>query len=162
VTFVLRDGTSVRARGRHLLLDGQATAVAERLEEAKKVHLSGRATEEARLLLARGSRPVGEWRTALRKLLEQGDYRESPLDPHELYQVLSSPEEPAELRLGAALALRERDPTEVKRRLRVAADACANPRLRVAFEALARGKDEEEVLMAALEAEPRRERAPGR
>jgi hypothetical protein len=154
VTFLLRDGSSVRARGRHLTLDGKGAAVAGRLEEAKKVHLSGRAGEEARLLLARGSRPVSEWRGALGKLLDRGDYRETSLDPQELYQVLSSPEEPAELRLGAALALRERAPAEVKERLRVAAQACANPRLRVAFEALARGKDakeEDEALLAALE-----------
>lgn len=158
VTFLLRDGTSVRARGRHLTLDGKSSAVAERLEEARKVHLAGHAGEEARLHLARGSRPLHEWRAALRGLLARGDYREAPLSEDELRQVLSSPDEAAELRLGAALALQERAPAEIKARLRVAAEACANPKLRVAFEALARGKDEDEALLAALE-EPERRRA---
>ena len=158
VTFLLRDGRSVKARGRHLMLDGKASAVAERLEEARRLHLPGEERAEARALLARRARAPGEWKKELEQLLTRGDYRESPVQEEELKAILESPEEAPELRLGAALALRGRAPAEVRGKLRAAAEVCANPRLRVAFEAIARGKDEDEALLAALDEQEKQER----
>lgn len=161
VSFATRDGRTVRARARHLRLDGKASAVYTRLQEARKVHLEGWAPEEARALLRRGGRPLADWRASLRGLLRPGDYRGAPLSEDDLVRVLESPDEPAEARVGAALALREQARGETQARLRVAAGACANPRLRVAFERIADEKEDDEVLAAALEGEAPRGRAQG-
>lgn len=151
VSFVLRSGQVIKARGRHLRIDSKAAAVFTRLQEARRVHLEGRGSEEARARLVRGARSMSDWRASLRELLDQDGYRTTSLSEDDLLRLLDSPDETAESRLGAALALRHQAPEETRKRLRVAADTCANPRLRVAFESLASDKDDDAVLLAALD-----------
>jgi hypothetical protein len=84
----------------------------------------------ATTLLARGTRPVREWLASLRRI--GGDagsgYRVAPLEERDLLGVMSDAQAPAELRVGAAVALganKERAP-----RLRIAADEVADPVVR--------------------------------
>lgn len=61
---------------------------------------------------------------------------------------------PAEVRAGAAVALKHSLDEEGKERLRVAAEACASPKLRTTFEAVRTGANDAalEEALAALSA----------
>jgi hypothetical protein len=103
----------------------------------------------ATTLLARGARPVREWLASLRRI--GGDagagYRVAPLEERDLIGVLSDAQAPAELRVGAAVALganKERAP-----RLRVAADDVADPVVRrIALAATEEDDDSLEIEVA--------------
>jgi hypothetical protein len=104
--------------------------------------------------LGRKGRPLGQWMQDARGLAEQNaDYRHATMAEEQLWRIVEDASaEPTE-RAGAALALRL-DPAG-KMRLRVAANACAENRLRVALGAVA---DEQAWLEQALGAlEDRRE-----
>lgn len=57
---------------------------------------------------------------------------------------------PAERRVGAAPALSGADDDDTRERLRVAADTCASPRLRVALDVIAAAAPDDEAIEAAL------------
>ena len=63
--------------------------------------------------------------------------------------MIESPSLDPSHRAAAAVALRDQLDDEGKRRLRVAADACASPKVRVALEAAA--EDDDQKLSLALE-----------
>lgn len=102
--------------------------------------------------LARAGRGTRAW---LREVALASDDRASfrvPAVPAEaLWRVVEDPAAASTARAGAALALRARLDDEGRTRLRVLADACAAPRLRVALQQVA-STAEAEALEEAFEA----------
>jgi hypothetical protein len=100
--------------------------------------------EGAAALVAPGGRTVGQWLHEVRELVQPRSYRESLLDADRLWRVVDDPSMVPATRAGAAMALAALD-DEARARLRVAADACADPKLRVALSHVADGGKEEEM-----------------
>ncbi len=129
--------------------DAPALTLHRRIEDARH-----RAAEPLRLparaLLERGSSTREEWRRRLDLLAEEaGSYRASTLPADELWNVLVDPQESAEVRAGAALAVRRRLDDEGRARVRIAASTIADAPLRRIFTAVNKGDEAE--LEAALE-----------
>lgn len=103
----------------------------------------GDRTEVARAAaFERGSRDVREWKAAVRGALDAG-YRNAGASIDDANAVLASPAATVEQRLGAAVALRiAGEPPE---RIRIAAQSAVDPRVRVAFEAIAEDADDVKV-----------------
>jgi len=140
------DGGVVIARARKLdaaLMD----VIHARVEDARAAFRAGDPGAQALAQLDRQGRDPGAWAAALRGVLEPaGDYRRPVLTRDQLTAVLESPAAPAARRLAAAVALHCGDDAEGRARIRVAAEACANPQLRVAL-----GRAAEGDVAAALE-----------
>lgn len=101
-------------------------------------------------ILARGGRDVREWMHALRTLNEtQASFRSATIPDEELWRITEDPTERQPVRIAAAVALRDRLDEGGRRRLRLVADACVVPRLRVALDAAT--VDDEDALARALE-----------
>jgi hypothetical protein len=99
--------------------------------------------------LARGDRSMADWRHALGQLARGGgSYRAETMAPDVLERVVADAAAPLDRRVGAALALREVDPTAITR-FRLAAEGSAEPRVRFALEAAAAEYLDEVVLDSA-------------
>jgi hypothetical protein len=159
VVFHLEGGAQVRAKARHLTRE-QHLEVESRIARAREVWRDGAAEASALATLDRNGRSSEAWREALAGLLrrDQG-YRESRVTREQLLAAVSSASASAERRLGAALALRATGDDEVKLCLRVAAEACANRKLRVALEKVAEGESDEAAIEEAIAAEGERTRS---
>jgi hypothetical protein len=148
-------GLTLRARGAPLLVlhaarpegDQGLGDLVDRIEEARVA--AGGLPADAPLAFERGHRSIPEWMSELRGLLKRDGYRESSVDPPRLWAMVESPALEPSHRAAAAVALRDHLGTEGKARLRVAAEACASPKVRVALEAAA--EDDDEKLSLALE-----------
>lgn len=157
VRFDLRDGKHVEvpAAGH-----GEAAAMLSRLEAARRVSTD---QDRARLLedIARAGRPVPEWKRALSKLMTRAGYRTAGRDVEEMMRIVEDPAAPREQRVAAALAARPHGGDDASRRIRVAAEACAEPKLRLALEGASTG-DVDDALLEALAAPepPARARQP--
>jgi hypothetical protein len=112
----------------------QQQAMLERIEEARRAFAT-RAVSVAATKLERAGRDVSQWLAAL-AAPDAGGFRDASMRHEDLLAVLESQASPT-ARLGAAVMLaRKGDETE-KARIRIAAEACAEPKLRVALEAAA-------------------------
>lgn len=117
-----------------------ATQLAVRVNAGIEAH-SASSRELAHF--ARGNRTTRQW---LDDLVARDDaYRTASTPADELWRVVADPALPATARAGAAYALRETLDDEGRTRLRVIADACAGPQLRVALERTADDEDLEEA-----------------
>lgn len=105
--------------------------------------------------VARGNRTTREWAELLKGMRGGGgDYRSSEMRDEDLWLVLESAAHPEESRAAAAVILRERGDV-ARARIRVAAQASASPRLRVALEVASDAKPhEDEEILAALDEQP--------
>ena len=141
---------------------GTVEALRRRIERAWHAYQGDDADDRGLHLLERRGRSAADWREALAALVqEKADYRGARLNPVHLVEAAEDATLPVERRLGAAVALSTRDADiEVKRRLRVAADVCAHPQLRVVLDQTADGELEEEALEEALTALPPSSRQP--
>ena len=141
LTLVLRDDAKGRPRRpiREACADADvAEGLAARIEE--QIERAGRGPRVAPLaeLLAPGDRPVAAWRASLAGLLRGSDrYRSAAVDGDDLLTLVEDASAPPKIRIGAAIALRDRLAEGDRARVRVAADACADPSLREALEAAA-------------------------
>jgi hypothetical protein len=108
-----------------------------------------RAGDEDASVLARGDRSAAAWAARLRGIGEGANAgpREAPIDEERLFRIAESPDAAPELRAGAAAALSARLDDEGRTRLRIAADATAEPDVRSALTAAVDG-DEEAVITA--------------
>jgi hypothetical protein len=150
VVFTLVDGSRVRARARHLD-DVQRGELRARLDAARAAFDRGDQDAEALARLDRAGRSFDVWRGALRALLDrQGSYRETPLTREQLLAVLESPAAPAERRLAAAVSLSAADDAQIAARIRVAAEACARPQVRIALAGVADGDIDDAAIEAAI------------
>lgn len=128
------------ARSRSLFARQQRDAILARIREAHghfMVSGSGGPTVDVAALVGRGSRGRGEWLAALRRLRDVTNYREAVVRDEDLWAVVEDPAAPEDARAGAAIALRAGKGLDAdgKARIRVAAEATASPRLRVALDA---------------------------
>jgi len=97
-------------------------------------------------------------RAELARLLEPeggGSYRDPAARGDDLWRVVEDTSAPEDARAGAAVALRNEDGAHP--RLRIAAEAVASPKLRVALEKASDPAADDEALDEALEAFDRRE-----
>jgi hypothetical protein len=151
VSLALTDGSLLTARARALTTDQQEQLRA-RLADAHATWSNGNREVAATAGLERRGRSVAAWRTALSTLLEREEgYRQRATTPDQLLAALDSAAAPAERRIGAAMALVAGGDLEVRRRVRIAAEASANGRLRVALESVAGGIHDDELIEDALD-----------
>jgi hypothetical protein len=123
-------------------------AVYARIHEALYAFRESAAVAEITGLLRRGERPVPAWVALLRQLrAKEGGYRDVAVRADDLWHVLEDPSAPA----GAAFILRHGLDNPGKARVRVAAEATASPKLRVALEAAFGTEDEAEAEEALSE-----------
>ena len=130
----------------------EAATVVQRIRDA----IAGPrdATPEAAALsrLDRHGRSVREWLRQVRLLgAEHGGYRDAALDRRALLDVVEDGRAPAERRIAAAAALVTTE-NAVRRRVKAAAETCADPRLGAALEAASAGELEEAQIEEAVRA----------
>lgn len=145
--------TSMRRRGSFASkwASQHRDAVLARIGEAMMAYRARGTGADVSALVRRGSRTRTEWLEALRKLREsEGGYRDTVVRDDDLWRVLEDPSAPEDARGGAAMLLRRSLDDAGKARVRVAADATASPKLRVALDAAA-GDEADEELREALE-----------
>ena len=153
VTFALTDGSMLHARARALSAD-QQEQLRTRLADAHASWSAGDVDAAATASLERRGRSVSSWRAALATRLEREDgYRDRSTTAEHLLAAVESGAAPPERRIGAALALAASGDAELRRRVRFAAEATANLRLRVALESVARGSPDDEAIEEALDIE---------
>jgi hypothetical protein len=130
----------------------EAETVAQRINEAMAEQRAVAAAVEARL--DRRGREVGPWLREVRAHWRATTgYREATLDPEDLALVVADGAAPASLRIAAAAAL-ARD-NAGKKRVRIAAEACADERLRAALVEAAEEEIDEARIRKALDVELR-------
>jgi hypothetical protein len=85
-----------------------------------------------------------EWLARLRAFGHEdaGGFRDPKIPPERLWRIVEDPSAPASARAGAAVALRAKLDDDGRTRIRVAADATAAPKLRVALESTAAEDDQ--------------------
>ena len=129
--------------------------VLNRLQQAHADHQRGvRASAEARL--TRGDRPMLAWVRDLRRAGAgaAADHRVAPMPTDRLLELAEDPHADPVMRANAAVALGANTESEqLRKRLRVAAQATAAPRLRVALEKAAEVDDEAALAEALSEVE---------
>jgi hypothetical protein len=112
-------------------------------------------------VLVRGGRTGREWLHALHRLGRDATaaYRGAAADTERLSRLLDDASARLSARAAAAVVLSTSGDTTTRKRLRIAAGALANPRLRIALEHVAEASDEDAVAEAllALEAAERQE-----
>jgi hypothetical protein len=136
-------------------------AIIARIREAHRTYEARGEAVDATALVARGTQSRSEWLVALEKLARaDGGYRQAIVRLEDLLRIIEDPAAPEDARVGAALVVRKSAGEEAKARVRIAAEASASPKLRVALDAAAAGTDE--TMEAALEDfAPEKERAAG-
>lgn len=152
VTLHLVGGDSVRARARHLETAERA-AIEQRVREALKLRAHGNLDAAALAALDRGTKTGAAWREALRGVFDKDrGYRDANVTPEQIAGVMADPGAPANRRIGAAMALAQSGDTACLPKIRVAAESSANPRFRLALQAIAEGDlDHEAIEQVALE-----------
>ncbi len=128
--------------------EDDAEALVERIDEVMAAHRKSVVTSTE--ALARRGRPVREWVRDLRCIGVGADasFRSAELDRELLWRVYESPTSTPEARAAAAVALAAQATPETSRRIRVTANALAEPALREAITAAT--SDDDEALSNAL------------
>ncbi len=135
--------TSMRQRYRSEGAPQHRDAVLARIREALETFRAHGAAVDVSALVRRGSRSHTEWLDALRKLSGgEGGYREAAVREEDLWRVVEDPAAPADARAGAAMVLKASLDDAGRARVRVAAEATASPKLRVALDALSADADD--------------------
>lgn len=105
-------------------------------------------------LVERGSRSAREWLSGLDALVRGGGsrYRVAAVSPEMLADLASDPSATIESRVGAAAALVRMDDEQLRTRVRVAAEGCAESELRDTLLALSEARDDTstEAALASL------------
>ncbi|MBS2015460.1 MAG: hypothetical protein JST00_21405 [Deltaproteobacteria bacterium] len=140
----------------------QRDATVEQIADAIEQRERAAGTATAIAAIAREGRSVASWRETIQRLATEGGYRMATLPYEGLAEVLARPDSSAEDRIGAAIALTAKDPEVAKARVRIAAQTCADPRVRIALERVADGADDDQAIEDALAEEETRRRASER
>jgi hypothetical protein len=145
IVLALRSGCDIRlSMGTSPEKAPLRDALVQRIEEARVALACHAGADGAEALLAPGGRTLSLWMREVRALAGALDYREIRLDEDRLWRVLDDATAPPATRAGAALAISVID-QPARLRLRIAAEACAEPRLRVALTRVADGGSEPEL-----------------
>lgn len=127
--------------------------VLARIREAMRAYREMGPGADVATLVARGERTPAEWKKALSALGENdASYRQAAIREEDLWRVVEDPRAAADARAGAAHLLRKGLDADGKARVRVAAEATASPKLRVALEAVAANAGSDEAVEEALDA----------
>lgn len=150
VRLILKAAEAVRLpTGQTDIGRSNASALLERIEEARAARRQGHVATTSDLLV-RGTRSVAEWIAILRKVGSgTHDFRTNAVPLDTLLDVVENPAAPPSQRAGAAVAAAN-DPS-ARERIRIAAEATASPKLRVALDRIADEKTPEADLATALE-----------
>jgi hypothetical protein len=154
--LVLESGETVRLPISQSRWDnGKVAMIHERIREAAGVWREGGATADTSVLAKAKDHTILDWVRHLRALGAGtlATHRVAAVVPETLWRIVEDPSMRAKERAAAAVALSGSLDEEAKGRLRVAAQATAEPKLRVALEAVADGKDDEDVVHALQEME---------
>ena len=144
-------GGSQERIGAGIVATERIPALAARIRDAKAAASGASGARRGAALLARGGRSLAYWRAALVDLVQRNKgYRDVSLSRDDLERALAAPGSTAEERIGAALALSGLGPEEARPRLRVAADVCADPKLRTALLRIADAEADDEAVEVAL------------
>ena len=147
IILSLRSGRKLRVKAQNV---STAEAILERVHAVLDLATPGRTAAEERGVLARRGRPVAEWLRSVKGLAEKdGGYRSGWLDGRDLVTVVANAKADAEERIAAAIALSHAEP-EVRGRVRIALDACADEPARVAIEKALDGEIEAAEIEATL------------
>jgi hypothetical protein len=141
--------SAIHEEARAALLARLDTEIAAYREAARQAVLAA---------LDRGEQSLSDWRKALGRLTTASDgYRSASVALADVQETLDNVAAPAERRIGAAIALAGAGDPDAPERIRVAAEACAEPRLRIALTSIAAGEADDDAVEEALQAS--RERA---
>jgi hypothetical protein len=151
IALDLDDGERVKVpAGQKGFTSMEPAELEERIREALTVHRDGAGLVDERLL-ARGRRAVPEWIAALRALGAgaNADLRTPPVPPEKLLRIAEDAAAAPLVRVGAAVAAAASAP-DAKRRVRLAAQTTASPKLRVALERVSADDATDESVAEAL------------
>jgi len=132
--------------------DGGAAILVERLREALDAHRSGARGVDTSAL-ARGSRSGSEWFRALRRIGAGADVdaRHAGMSLEALVSAVHDTTLDPAARVGAAVAALPYATPAERRRIRIAAETTAEPRLRIALEKVTAADAEDADVTLALE-----------
>jgi hypothetical protein len=142
----------------HDRFDPEGEVAIERMRQAWRdaVALSAGNHALAERLSPRAYGGTRAWVLAARELTAQSfDYRAARVPDEQLWRIVESPRAERDARMGAAVALGRELDDGGRRRLRVAADGCVEPRLRSALDLIATDSAavaNDEALVQALDA----------
>lgn len=140
ITFQLKSGASIVAHATRLSPE-LCSIIEQRMRDAMAIRAQLSADAALLDVLDRGKRQGSAWHQALRGIFDrERGYRHAHLTPEQVTAVLVDPSAPPDRRIGAAMALAQSDVMrEARTSIRWAAQTSANPKLRVALEAIAEG-----------------------
>jgi hypothetical protein len=132
--------------------DDQLAIIGERILEGKEALERGDIAVDA-ALLERGDRPLRDWVASLRAIGTEANatLRTAPVPRDRLMHIVEDPKQAPAARAAAAVALGGALDAEGRVRLRLAAEATAAPKLRVAIERVANGEKDAEIEEALAE-----------
>lgn len=147
VRFVLRSGEEILVHqaapaGTKIAMGpalDERAALVERVSAQLERHRDAAAAGDT---FARGDRTTEAWLDDLARVGEPATFRTPAVPVEVLWRVVEDPTAATTARAGAAFALRSTLDDDGKARLRIVADACAAPKLRVALDELATGEDD--------------------
>jgi hypothetical protein len=144
VEITRRSGASVRLPiGKGAVGQENVAVLIERIREAMEAAAASD-IDAAASALARSNRSMREWMTSLRAIGAGANatLREAHVHAEQLWRVVESARASGADRAAAAIALSASDDDDHIERLRIAAEAIAEPKVRVAISAAASGDDE--------------------
>lgn len=147
--LTLADGSVVPLRTSNT---EEGTTVEQRVREALSLYRARNVNAAA--AVNRGGRTTSEWLAATKD--RRATYREAMVPDEELWNIIEDAAASPTERAGAALSLRTELDEPGRNRLRIAAGACAEKKLRVALESVARNTDDDELVGVLEPLEDRR------
>jgi hypothetical protein len=144
IALLLRNGsryeiaTSSRGKANNEYARAGRAALLSRACDAWQAFHTG-AVPDVSTRVARLGRSKEEWIASLKD--REGSFRDAPIRSEDLWKLVESPAAEVTARAGAAAVLANEASEEDRVRLRVAADTCAEPRLRVVLDRAASGDD---------------------
>lgn len=136
----------------HRQSGAESRALADTLEGAFERWKKAPAVVEAGAHLGRGTRTAKEWLSGIDALVRSGGnhYRIAAVTPEILAEVARGTESPHDARIGAAAALLRMNDQAHRSTVRIAAEACAEPKTRVVLLELVEAEGDEERITQAL------------
>ncbi len=132
--------------------DPDLDMLGDRVTSAFQQSLAHKEREEHKALLERGSQPVHEWVQRLLSLARgapnASPYRAPSIDPEALWRIAEDPAARPDVRLAAAVVLRNKQAPEARQRLRIATKGLASPEVRNALVRVADAATEQEYVEA--------------
>lgn len=148
VTLTLRNGKQAK------ISVANAASGVTLIERIFAARTSAGAQGRARVIesLARSGRSASEWRQAMSGLVGAATYRTAGLDVEDLLPMVQDATLTPEQRLGAAMAALAHGDDAVKTRVRIAKDACVEPRLHLALDKASSGELTDDIVESVSEA----------